>query len=116
MNISIEAHESNLLVTLDGDITANFSDKLREEVKKHLTKSVKTMCVDMRRVSMIDSAGLSVLFGIKIMCGSQNAHLYLLSPTGVALDTLEKVSFDKVFELIREEAVEPLLRQLFGER
>jgi anti-anti-sigma factor len=114
MNISVREHDGNFLFKLDGEISSSATDALRQEVKKHLTKDTKNVCIDMRKVSMIDSAGLSVLFGIKIMCSNDKARLYLLAPSGIALDTLEKVSFDKVFTVVIESKVAPLIEELFG--
>ncbi|MBN1867223.1 STAS domain-containing protein [Candidatus Sumerlaeota bacterium] len=114
MEVSVREHDNNLLLALDGEISSSFSNMLREEVKKHLTKETKNVCLDMRKVTMIDSAGLSVLFGIKMMCACDGAKLHLLAPSGIALDTLEKVSFDKVFEFVPEPKAGRLIRDLFG--
>jgi anti-anti-sigma factor len=116
MRIYVETAQSSLLIAVDGDLTSVSSDIFREEIKKHLSEAVKTVCVDLRRVKLIDSAGLSALFGVKIVCGSSDARICLLAPTGIALDTLEMVGFDKIFEIVKGERIEPLLRDVFGKR
>ncbi|MBN1867856.1 STAS domain-containing protein [Candidatus Sumerlaeota bacterium] len=114
MQISIEENRSSLLVALEGDLTSDHSDNIHQAIRKRLTKSTRIVCLDLRRVAMIDSAGLSVLLGAKIMCGSGNARLRLFAPSGTAFETLEAVGFDKILNFVDAEEIEPLLRNLFG--
>jgi len=61
MNISVKKSQNDIYLVLEGEITVSEGERIKETLCKNLTME-KAIEVDLERVTLIDTAGLQLLY------------------------------------------------------
>ena len=109
MNVKkLESENGLLFVQIEGQINADTSTSVREELGNSFDEADAMLLNDMSKVEFIDSSGLSALVSVHKILNSKGSVLALLQPQSQALTALRLTMLDKVFKvfLSRDEASE----------
>ncbi|HUT25581.1 MAG TPA: STAS domain-containing protein [Sumerlaeia bacterium] len=125
MELEIMEHGDHLLVSPSGDIVWDSCNQLREAIARRIDadedgdakhedeaeaappRGVYTrLWLDLGDVTLIDSVGLGVLMGIRMMCHRCNVRLTLVEPSKQVMATLKAVKFDSLFDIVGRETAE----------
>ncbi|NEP61742.1 MAG: STAS domain-containing protein [Symploca sp. SIO2G7] len=85
---------------LDGTQASAF----REQVNSALEKDVKTLLVDLKDITFVDSSGLGVLIACLKNARSAGCHMYICSINDQVRMLFELTSMDRVFEIFENRA------------
>jgi anti-anti-sigma factor len=102
-----------------GEIDMQTMRPLRELVQSLPDDGVRYMVLDLRDVSFLDSAGMSVLFGAKKRLSEDGGECYVVtSEKGFVAKTLDTIAIDKVMPHMHEldEAMLDIQEQKAGHR
>lgn len=102
-----------------GEIDMQTMRPLRELVRRLPDDGVRFMVLDLRDVSFLDSAGMSVLFGAKKRLLEDGGECYVVtSEEGFVAKTLNTIAIDKVMPHLHDldEAMSEIQEQKAGHR
>ena len=114
MELDVQHNRNSVLFVLSGEVTHSDGDILRDSAQKEITANADFVWILMRDVSFIDSVGLGVLMGFKMLANTAKAKVSLLDPSKRVLDTLRLAKFDKVFEIFQGPDADDILRDRCG--
>ena len=109
MNVKkLESENGLVLVQVEGQINADTSSSVRDELGNSFDEAEAMLLIDMSKVEFIDSSGLSALVSVHKILNSKGSVLALLQPQSQAQTALRLTMLDKVFKVFfsREEADE----------
>lgn len=99
MKIETVDYKGNKVVTVSGDIDMYSSPELRNELMRLINKQVKSLYVDFREVSYIDSSGIATFVeGLKTMKG-YGGRLKLIGITEGIMEIFRFSRLDSIFEI-----------------
>jgi anti-sigma B factor antagonist len=107
MALKITNHEVDgvTVVALDGRIVlGEETSSLRESVKKLLADGKKKLVLDLKNVSLIDSAGLGTLVSVRQSASSRGTSLRLCNLGTRTNELLQVTKLVTVFEVSNSEA------------
>ena len=98
------------IVRADGVVDLATMRPMREAVRALILTGVKHVVLDLRGVSYMDSAGLSVILTAKHGVEDQRGQVYVVTQPGAAERSLHLVQLDRLVQLAGspEEALEAL--------
>jgi anti-sigma B factor antagonist len=76
---------------------------LKEQCRARLAHGVRRFAIDLSRVNVMDSCGLSVLISMKKLVESENAHMSLFGLSPMIRRLLEITKLDTVFDVRPDE-------------
>jgi anti-anti-sigma factor len=101
--LSVETHtarEGVAEMTVAGELDLATSPRLREAVEVCLGESVRTLVIDLRDVTFIDSTGLRTLVFAKQLADDLGAGLLLGSPSDAVMQLLKLVGLENQFVIV----------------
>jgi anti-sigma B factor antagonist len=105
MKASVRHQGKITIVDLSGKITIGDGDiKLREAVNALLDEGRKSVILNLKSVSYMDSAGIGELVACYKRAAEKGARLKLLNPGGKVQDLLILTRLQEIFEIFRDEA------------
>jgi anti-sigma B factor antagonist len=105
MKASVRHQGKITIVDLSGKITIGDGDiKLREAVNALLDEGRKSVILNLKSVSYMDSAGIGELVACYKRAAEKGARLKLLNPGGKVQDLLILTQLQEIFEIFRDEA------------
>ncbi|GAB4318165.1 MAG: hypothetical protein Kow0059_11470 [Candidatus Sumerlaeia bacterium] len=106
------AQSPDLFVEAIGRIVLDACETLKSAVLPHLTPQIDTLHVDLSQVDFIDSAGLGVLVGIKMMANRCKARMLLVAPSKNVYDILYVSKLENIFDIVTGQEAELLRTSL----
>lgn len=91
---------NDLYVELDGKIVSEECNALKDSAIKHIEKGVNQVYIDLAKVHFMDSAGLGVLVGLKMMASKNKARLILVSPSRKINEILNVSRLNSIFDIL----------------
>jgi anti-sigma B factor antagonist len=105
MKASVRHQGKVTVVDLSGKITIGDGDlKLREAVNALLDEGRKSVVLNLKSVSYMDSAGIGELVACYKRAAEKGAKLKLLNPGGKVQDLLILTRLQEIFEIFRDES------------
>jgi anti-sigma B factor antagonist len=105
MKASVRHQGKVTVVDLSGKITIGDGDlKLREAVNALLDEGRKSVVLNLKSVSYMDSAGIGELVACYKRAAEKGAKLKLLNPGGKVQDLLVLTRLQEIFEIFRDES------------
>ena len=93
------------IITLEGKLQLGGSpQRLRHAVSDQVQSGLRTIVLDMQRLTSIDSAGLGTLMACYTTVRNLGGRLRLLQPTNRVRDVLNVVKLLPLFEISEDEA------------
>ena len=99
--VALEQHQQ--IVSFDGRITVDNSNKMRERLRAALKVMPKALTVDLSRVTSIDMSGLATLVEATRMARGQGTRLVLAGIQGQPAYLLEVAHLDQLFDIAPEQ-------------
>ncbi len=87
------------MVPVEGDLDAQNSDQLRQELFDAFDRSPTSVAVDLRRLDFIDSVGLRVLVGAHNRGVADGIPFVVLNPSPACLRVLEITRLVDILDL-----------------
>lgn len=110
MNSSIKSEAGFAVLRLTGEVDLHCSPELREEIMR-LLNAGKSLLIDMRQVSYIDSSAIALLVEGFQLARSGRLSYGLLNISGAVMQILKLTRLDKIFPLYND--VEQFQEQIF---
>ncbi len=100
MELKIYKSDHNVYVEISGRIILDECERLKDTSVSLIDKGVTQIYLDFSNVDFIDSAGLGVLVGLKMMANKNKSRLILVSPSQNFSDILNVSKLDSIFDII----------------
>lgn len=97
--IRIEDAEGFKIAHLDGEFTSSSSESAAGDLHEHVSESGARLAVDLSRVTMLDSTGLSVLMNVVSRARLVAGHVVLVAPTPFVGSVFAVTKLDSWFEI-----------------
>lgn len=97
MQITSESTDSEVIVKVEGDITAQSCHELRESLIKAGETKPQTLRLDLSKVLFIDSSGLGVLVGVRGQLKKYGTQLIIYQPQPAVIRLFQLTKLDRVF-------------------
>ena len=98
--ISIQAEEVYLLVTITGELVLTDSQQIKEEVKSAIEKDARyQVIIDLSGVDFIDSSGLGVLIGWFKTVNQAQGKIAYVGLTEYVNKIISLAKLDKIFPI-----------------
>jgi anti-anti-sigma factor len=84
-------------------LTAITSNELNQEIQACLEAGIRTILIDLQKVSFIDSSGLGVLVSNHTKLRLAGGKLYFCAPQAQALSLFDIADVDSIFTILNTE-------------
>jgi anti-sigma B factor antagonist len=95
-----EGHES--VMEIDGEVGVTTAARFRGALRYAIVCRPEKLIVDMRRVSVIDSTGLTALVAANRRCIHLGISLTLMAPNAGAMRVLQATGLDRILTVVPE--------------
>ncbi|MGA1870126.1 MAG: STAS domain-containing protein [bacterium] len=103
----MKVNESKLglisILSLSGQLTKGNLDELEKSFKNHLAMGNMRMLIDLKDVSLIDSAGLELLWDSLMKFRKVGGSLKLANPSSLISDILLATKMNNIFEIFSDQ-------------
>lgn len=99
IKISINKHNSAVIMKLEGEVDLYSSPEVREPLLRLINDQTPIIIVNMENVDYIDSSGIATLVEGLQKIGEYSGKLKLSNPSDNVMDVFELSNLDKVFEI-----------------
>ncbi len=101
MNLEINEHVKRILtIKPDGRLDSFTAPKLRSQILEVLEEGTQFLCLDLRELLFIDSAGIAVLVNALKRSRQQGGDTKLVAPLNPeAMRMFELTKFDQIFDM-----------------
>ena len=99
MDLSIRKKEQEIIVTIEGEITAQECETFSNQLIKIADEKPPIVVLDMGKVPFVDSSGLGVLVGLKTHMKKNNVELVLKNLQDDVWKVFEMTRLSKIFPL-----------------
>lgn len=103
MLATIENHDPVILVELPQNLVMANSAQLREEIQQLVDAGQRFLILDLSRVELVDSSGLSVLVSALKAVKPFDGEVLLLKPTDNVRALIELTRLHQVFEIFEDQ-------------
>ncbi len=98
--IQIETRESNLIVKLNGVISADNAYTVKESIlTAQKPSNIKNVLLNLNKLTYIDSLAISYFVEIKKLLTENGKHLILLNPSNFIKQIMEILNLETVFDI-----------------
>ena len=87
-----------------GILDGTRAEEIRAEVKRALGQGAKTLLMDLKETTFVDSSGLGTLVSVLKMVRSQEGEMYICSINPQVKMLFELTSMDRVFGIYEDRA------------
>ncbi len=99
MEVKTVDYKNNSVITVSGDIDMYSSPELRNVLIQHINKQVKSLFVDFREVTYMDSSGIATFVeGLKSMKAYEGRLKLFGLPEGI-MEIFRFSKLDNIFEI-----------------
>lgn len=104
MNIRCEDYDHVSVLAVTGELTADTSDMLRQQIEQRLEKKVRFFVVDLEYTTFLDSKGLETLLWIQEQCDERLGQVRLCKPDETCQKILQITRLDGRFDVFSDVA------------
>lgn len=112
MKLSYEDHGHITVVAVSGELTADQGDAFRRACQERFEAGGRDVLLQMKELSLVDSAGLELLLWLSDEIGKRAGQLRLVSPDETIRKILEITRLERRFTI--HESVETAAKSLRG--
>lgn len=87
-----------------GILDGTKAEEIRSQVKKAIEQGAKTLLMDLKETTFVDSSGLGTLVSVLKMVRSHEGEMYVCSINPQVKMLFELTSMDRVFEIFEDKA------------
>ena len=98
--MNIEKSEGTLTITIDSDITSVSVPEIREKILDDLDEATVKIDMDLNKVEMVDSTGISLLISIQNSLKKNSGELSLLNTSNDIVHMFKLMRLDKFFTVM----------------
>lgn len=98
MNVSCETYDNVVVVSVDGELSADTLEIFKSTVSEELGDGHVRFVVNFEKINLIDSEGLEALWWLKDQCQEQNGDLKLACLDDTSKTILTMTRLDRLFD------------------
>jgi anti-sigma B factor antagonist len=99
MDYKVEGNDSELVVRIIGEVTAESYNELRNAVVELIRRKPTTITLDLAEMPFIDTSGLGVLVGLRAQAKKSGTSLMVKNPQPRIMQVFRITQLAKVFGL-----------------
>jgi anti-anti-sigma factor len=100
MDMSVREQGDGVVIALSGWLSSSECEEIRKTVHRSVASQTKTLRIDLRAVTFIDSIAMGALVGIKKVLTEDGIEMVLVAPSPQVLETLRRAKLDRVFSIV----------------
>ena len=104
--MEIESDANWARVTLSGDIDLHWVEQHQEDIEGLCTDGPTSVALDLAGVTFMDSTGLGLISRLCHVCGDNDGHVYVISPSKMVRTSMEIVGLMQTSRVVMVETPE----------
>ncbi len=104
MDIQVESHQDHRIIRIQGSITFENCPSLQNRLDSVLDDEVRTLTIDFKDVSFIDSSGIGEVLRLYRRMGNCGGELILLNPNKKLQGLFLMYRFDRFMKIQQDAA------------
>ena len=94
-----ERKEGSLIVMLEEKVAFENSNDIKEEIKSNMTNDIKTLILDMKNITFIDSSGIGILISLLKVMNEREGDMILKNIPRIVDRVLTITKLDSFFHI-----------------
>lgn len=104
VEISVREQGHHKIISISGEVNLYSVSKLRKDILGMIDDSLKSLVIDMKQLSHMDSSGIALLANLQKQIRSNSGTFYMMNVNDDIKNVLKLAALDKFFNILDDES------------